>query len=64
MKVKLFCNQGDFRELEGEINTWLKDNGRIRIHHVCQNYAYDNEQFFYTLISIWYYELSGKEEKE
>jgi hypothetical protein len=54
MKVKIFSNQGDAPKLENEINKWLLDNSNIEIAHVKQSYAYDNEAFFYALISIWY----------
>jgi hypothetical protein len=54
MQVKMFTDQGDAPKLETEINNWLKNNSNIEIIHVKQSYAYDGEQFFYALISIWY----------
>jgi len=54
MKVKIFSNVGDASKLEKELNKWLLDNSSIEIAHVKQSYAYDNQEFFYTLISIWY----------
>lgn len=56
MKVKIFTNQGDAPKLEKEINQWLLDNKNIEVKHIKQDYAYDNEQLFYTLVSIWYEE--------
>ena len=54
MKVKIFSNEGDAPKLEKDINQWLVEKSNIEILHIKQNYAYDNKQFFYTLISIWY----------
>ena len=54
MKVKIFSNVGTAPELEKELNKWLLDNSSIEIVHVKQSYAYDNQEVFYTLISIWY----------
>ena len=54
MKVKIFTNQGDAPELEDKINEWLLDNRDIEVEHIKQDYAYDNEQYFYTIVSIWY----------
>jgi len=54
MKVKIFTNEGDAPKLENEINRWLHDNKNIEVQHIKQDYAYDNEQLFYTLVSIWY----------
>ncbi len=54
MKVKIFTNQGDAPELEDKINQWLLDNRDIEVEHIKQDYAYDNEQYFHTIVSIWY----------
>ena len=54
MQVKVFSNKGDASKLEAEVNTWLKKNNNIEISHVRQSCAYDGEQAFYTLMSIWY----------
>ncbi len=54
MKVKIFSNEGDAPKLEKDINQWLHDNSNIEIAHVKQSYAYDNQEVFCTLISIWY----------
>ena len=54
MKVKIFTNLGDAPRLEKEINQWLNDNIERKILHIQQDYAYDNKEAFYTLISIWY----------
>lgn len=59
MKVKIFANVGDAPKLEGEINKWLLENNKVDIIHIKQNYAYDNKNYFYTLISIWYKEKNG-----
>jgi hypothetical protein len=56
MKVKIFSNEGDAPKLETEINKWLLTNDNIEIFDIKQNYAYDNAQFFYALVSIWYKE--------
>jgi len=56
MKVKIFINEGDVPKLEKEINQWLLDNKDIEIIHIKQDYAYDNKEFFYTLVSVWYEE--------
>jgi hypothetical protein len=57
MKVKISTNQGDAPKLEKEINQWLLENENIEVKHIKQDYAYDNEQFFYALVSIWYFIL-------
>jgi hypothetical protein len=54
MKVRIFTNEGDAPRLENEINKWLLDNKNIQVKHIKQDYAYDNEQSFCTLISLWY----------
>lgn len=54
MKVKIFTNEGDAPKLENEINRWLHDNKTMEVQHIKQGYAYDNDQFFHTLVSIWY----------
>ncbi|MBW1615355.1 MAG: hypothetical protein JRJ49_02245 [Deltaproteobacteria bacterium] len=42
-------------KLEKEINNWLDNNNNIEIKHIKQNYAFDNnEDKFYSLVSIWY----------
>lgn len=56
MKVKFFVNEGDVPELEKEINKWLIDKSKLKVLHIKQNFAYDNVQFFHTIISIWYEE--------
>lgn len=56
MKVKFFTNAGNAPALEKEINQWLHDNRKIEILHIKQDYAYDNKEYFYTLISLWYKE--------
>jgi hypothetical protein len=56
MKVKIFLNEGNAPALEREINKWLKDNPNIQIAHIKQNYAFDNDETFYTLLSLWYAE--------
>ncbi len=56
MKVKIFLNEGNAPALEREINKWLAQNPKIQVSHIKQNYAYDNEETFYTLLSIWYEE--------
>lgn len=56
MKVKIFSNEGDAPKLEAEINQWLLANDNIEVFDIKQNYSYDNKQFFYTLVSIWYKE--------
>ena len=54
MKVKIFTNEGDAPKLEKEINSWLSKN-KTHIHHIKQNYAYDNKgDKFFALVSIWY----------
>jgi hypothetical protein len=54
MKVKVFLNEGNIPALEREINKWLTQNPGAVIHHIKQSYAFDNEETFYTLLTIWY----------
>ena len=55
MKVKIFTNAGEEAELEKEINEWLSKNSKIKISHIKQSYAYNNDELlFNTIISVWY----------
>ena len=53
MKIKVFLNIGNAPALEREINKWLKENPKIKIMQIKQNYAYGNREFN-TIISVWY----------
>jgi len=55
MKVKLFLNIGNAPALEREINKWLKENPKIKVFQIKQNYAYGNKEFN-TIVSVWYKE--------
>ena len=55
MKVKLFLNIGNAPALEREISKWLKENPKIKIFQIKQNYAYGNKEFN-TIVSVWYKE--------
>jgi hypothetical protein len=55
MKVKVFLNIGNAPALEREINKWLKENPKIKIFQIKQNYAYGKKEFN-TIVSIWYNE--------
>jgi len=55
MKVKVFLNIGNAPALEREINKWLKENPKIKVFQIKQNYAYGNKEFN-TIVSVWYKE--------
>ena len=55
MQVKLF-NGGNARDLEAEINAWLRGNSQIRIVDIRQSASGGSFAESLWMISVWYEE--------